>query len=361
MSPSRSCDTCLARSWLLGRLAANLETARARIQETLQLSDDELIAAMGARAAGQMRTELADLEHGALRERFRLAGLDSVCRCDPAYPSRLRELAAPPAVLHVAGGLDRLLELLGRECVAIVGSRRSSTYGVDVAAALGRGLTAAGVTVISGMALGIDAAAHSGALELGGTVAVLPANAARPYPAGKRGLHRRILSAGAAISELGPGSGVWKWMFPARNRIIAALARMTVVVEAGQRSGALVTAALARELGREVGAVPGRITTPQARGSNQLLAAGARVIRGPEDVLEALFGADIPEGIVRPLRAPLEPGLERLLEALAEEADTASAIARAGFDASAGLAALAELELGGHLRRGVGGHYRVIP
>jgi len=361
MSGAGSCDACLARAWLLGRLAANLETARARIRETLELPDDELIAALGAGAAEAVRAEMAELDHAALREQSRAAGLESVCLCDPAYPAPLRELVAPPAVLHVAGGLDRLLELLDSETVAIVGARRCTEYGVDVAAALGRGLTAAGVTVLSGMALGVDAAAHAGALEVGATVAILPANPARPYPAGKRGLHRRILTAGAAVSELGPGAGVWRWMFPARNRIIAALARMTVVVEAGQRSGALVTAAIARELGREVGAVPGRVTTPQARGTNRLLAAGARVIRGPEDVLEALFGDEFPAGITHVVRAPLEPGLERLLEALGEEGDTASAIARAGLDARAGLAALAELELGGHLTRRVGGRYRVMP
>ena len=244
--------------------------------------------------------------------------------------SRLRALAGPPAVLYVAGGLDQMVDLLFEEPVAIVGSRRASPYGLDVARSLGRGLAVAGVTVVSGMAIGIDSAAHAGALEAGGpTVAVLPASANRPYPPGKRALHRRIVAGGAAVSEVGPGAGVWRWMFPARNRIIAALAAMTVVVEAGERSGALVTARLARGLGRPVGAVPGRVTTPQAAGPNGLLAAGACVVRGPQDVLDHLFGVG-ERAVAEPRRQP-PPELRSLLQAIAEGHETAAALARAGF------------------------------
>jgi DNA processing protein len=147
-------------------------------------------------------------------------------------------------------------------------------------------------------------------------------------------------------------------MFPARNRIIAALAAMTVVVEAGERSGALVTARLARGIGRPVGAVPGRVTTPQAAGPNGLLAAGACVIRGPQDVLDHLFGAG-ERSAHEPRRHPrLE--LRPLLEAIAEGHETAGALARAGFEPDRGLAALAELELDGFVRRGPGGRYRVV-
>jgi DNA processing protein len=358
---TRSCDACLARAWLLARLEGHLESARAQIQATLTLADEELIEAVGGRSAREIRAELAALDLKAARKRARAAGLDTVCRCDPGYPQRLLDLAAPPAELHVAGGLARLQALLGRESVAIVGSRAASEYGHEVARSLGRALSAAGVTVLSGMALGVDAAAHAGALEVGGTVAVLPGCAASPYPASKRALHRRIVAAGAVLSELAPGSTVRRWMFPARNRIIAALAGMTVVVEAGGRSGALVTAAVAAELRREVGAVPGRITAPMARGANDLLAAGARVVRGPEDVLDALFGSDRSALVAVPPRAPLEPELERLVGALANGASTAAAMRRAGLDAGDGLAALAELELEGRVRRGAGGRYVVIP
>lgn len=356
----RACDHCTARSWLLGRLAGNLDKARGRIEQVLALCDDDLIAAIGGREQPRMRRELETLDVDEMRSRARAAGLETVCACDPAYPSRLRALAGPPAVLYVAGGLDQMVDLLFEEPVAIVGSRRASPYGLDVARSLGRGLAVAGVTVVSGMAIGIDSAAHAGALEAGGpTVAVLPASANRPYPPGKRALHRRIVADGAAVSEVGPGAGVWRWMFPARNRIIAALAAMTVVVEAGERSGALVTARLARGLGRPVGAVPGRVTTPQAAGPNGLLAAGACVVRGPQDVLDHLFGVG-EHAVGEPRRQP-PPELRSLLQAIAEGHETAAALARAGFGPDQGLVALAALELGGFVHRGPGGRFRVAP
>ena len=356
----RACDSCTARSWLIGRVAGHLEKARSRIEQVLALGDDDLITAVGGREQADLRRELETLDLDEVRSRARAAGLDTVCGCDPAFPPGLRALAAPPAVLHVAGGLERAVDLLFGEPVAIVGSRKASPYGLDVAGSLGRGLAAAGLTVVSGMALGIDSAAHTGALEAGGpTVAVLPASADRPYPGARRTLHRRIVAGGAAVSELGPGVAVWRWMFPARNRIIAALAAMTVVVEAGERSGALVTARLARGIGRPVGAVPGRVTTPQAAGPNGLLAAGAGVVRGPQDVLDHLFGAG--ERTVRDPRRQAPAELAPLLAAIAEGHETAAALARAGFAPDQGLAALAALELGGFVRRGAGGRFRVAP
>ncbi len=355
-----ACDHCIARSWLIGRLAGHLENARSRIEQVLALCDDDLITAVGGREKARLRQELGTLDLDGVRSRARAAGLDTVCGCDPAYPPGLRALAAPPAVLHVAGGRERVIDLLFGEPVAIVGSRGASAYGLDVARSLGRGLAAAGLTVVSGMALGVDSAAHTGALEAGGpTVAVLPTAANRPYPAGRRALHRRIVAGGAAVSELGPGAGLRRWMFPARNRIIAALAAMTVVVEAGERSGALVTARLARGIGRPVGAVPGRVTTPQAAGPNGLLAAGAGVVRGPQDVLDHLFGAG--ERTVRDPRGQPPAELAPVLAAIAEGHETAAALARAGFAPDEGLAALAALELGGFVRRGAGGRFRVAP
>ncbi len=357
-----ACDHCVARSWLIGRVAGHLENARSRIEQVLALDDDDLITAIGGRDKANLRRELETLDLDEVRSRAHAAGLDTVCGCDPGYPPGLRVLAAPPAVLHVAGGLERVLDLLLGEPVAIVGSRKASPYGLDVARSLGRGLAAAGLTVVSGMAFGIDSAAHAGALEAGRpTVAVLPTSANRPYPAGRRALHRRIVAGGAAVSELGPGpgAGVRRWMFPARNRIIAALAAMTVVVEAGERSGSLVTARLAREIGRPVGAVPGRVTTPQAAGPNGLLAAGAGIVRGPQDVLDQLFGAG--ERTVRAPRRQPPAELAQLLAAIAEGHETAAALARAGFEPDRGLAALAALELGGFVRRGAGGRFRVAP
>jgi DNA processing protein len=356
----RACDRCLARSWLLARLGNHLDAAaRGRIAVTLALDDDQLLAAVGGPAEARIRTELAGFEPFAAREQATSSRLELICRCDPGYPRRLRALEAPPAVLHVGGGLDRFLAHVADEPVAIVGARKASPYGLEIARSLGRGLGSAGIVVLSGMALGIDAAAHNGALQARApTVAVLPGGADRAYPRAKRALHAHIREAGAAVSELPPGSPVWRWAFPARNRIIAALAAMTIVVEAGERSGALVTAGFARSLGRPVGAVPGRITTPQARGANALLAAGAYVVRDAQDVLDQLFG----EGVRRahPQQKPqLPPELRVLLAAIADGHDTAAALERAGFPPEQGLAALASLELSGYVRREAGGRFAV--
>jgi DNA processing protein len=360
-SAARACEECHARSWLLSRLAAHLELVRGRIESVLSLADEELIAAVAGDQRQIVRRELVRFDADRARARSADAGLELVCRCDPTYPRRLRTLQSPPAVLHVAGGLDRFLRLTAEDPVAIVGARRGSAYGLEVARSLGRGLGRAGITVLSGMALGIDSAAHAGALSAPGpTIAVLPGSADRPYPAGKRALHRQIIAGGSAVSELAPGAGVWRWTFPARNRIIAALGATTVVVEAGDRSGALLTAGMARGLGRPVGAVPGRVTSSQASGPNGLLAVGAYVVRGPQDVLDRLFGAGVRKVAVDE-QAELAPELRLLLSAIADGHDTAAALARAGVPAEQGLAALASLELAGYVRRVTGGRFSIVP
>jgi DNA processing protein len=355
----RACDGCLARAWLIARLAGHLDLARGRIAAVLGLSDEELLAAVGGGQQDGLAAELARCDPDHARRRARSAGVELLCRCDPEYPPRLRALESPPAVLHVAGGLDRFLRLAGEQPVAIVGARRATSYGIDVAAKLGSGLGAAGVPVLSGMALGIDSAAHKGALEIGApTIAVLPGGADRAYPQAKRALHAQIRTSGAAVSELPPGVAVRRWMFPARNRIIAALAAMTVVVEAGEQSGALITAAFARSLGRPVGAVPGRVTSPVSLGPNRLLADGAYVVCTPEDVLDLLFGAGVRRAPAA-ARPELAPELRVLLAAIAEGHDTPGALARAGLPAEQGLAALASLELAGYVRREAGGRFSV--
>jgi DNA processing protein len=355
----QACGRCLARTWLLGRLAGHIEQVRGRIQEVLTLDDERLIEAVAGAELEAVLAGLAGFEPEDARSVARAAGLELICSCDPAYPERLFSLDAPPAVLHVAGNVDVLVRAAGSESVAVVGSRRASPYGLDVARSLGRGLGCAGVPVISGMALGIDAAAHAGALDgAGPTIAVMPGAADRAYPPSKRALHRAILERGAAVSELGPGAPVFRWAFMARNRLIAALTPITVVVEAGERSGALVTAALAAGLGRELGAVPGQVTSPRAAGSNRLLAEGAIVIRGAQDVVDRLFGVGEIDVAAR-ARGPLRPELAGLYEAIAAGEDTARALSRAGVPAGRGLAALAELELGGHIRRTSGGRYTV--
>jgi DNA processing protein len=334
---------------------------RAEIEQLLALSPADLIAAVGGRRRTDLERALARFDAGAARRQARAAGLELICRCDEAYPVRLAQLPSAPAVLHVAGGLDRFLASAAADPVAIVGARRASAYGVDAARSLGRGLGSAGVTVVSGMAFGIDSAAHAGALSVGGpTVAVLPGPADSPYPRARRALYRQLIESGAAVSELPGGSTVRRWMFTARNRIVAALAAMTVVVEAGARSGALLTAAFARGLDRPVGAVPGRITAPQAVGPNGLLARGACLVRGPQDVLDAVFGAG-----ARTARTDDRPELDSdqraLLRAIADGQDTAAALSRAGVALEQGLAELATLELAGYIRRGPGGRFAVLP
>jgi DNA processing protein len=186
-----ACAACLRRTWLLRELGGHLEPVRREIAELLLLEDEDLIAAVGGRERGRLARELLALDPTRLEREAEEAGLAMICRCDPAYPARLHDLPNPPAVLHVAGGLDRFLRTAASDPVAIVGSRRGSAYGVGVARSLARGLSAAKVPVISGMAAGIDTAAHEGALSAdtgdAATIAVLRARRAshiraRPGP-----------------------------------------------------------------------------------------------------------------------------------------------------------------------------------
>jgi DNA processing protein len=370
---SRACDRCLTRTWLLRELGGHLEPVRSHIAELLALGDEELVAAVGGRRRDQLTRQLADPDRAQARRDAEQAGVDLICRCDPAYPSRLRDLASPPAVLHVAGGVDRFLAATASEPVAIVGSRAASSYGTSVARCLALGLAAAGVPVISGMAMGIDTAAHQGALSVGrrarplrgeraaspgATVAVLPGPASEPYPRGARGLHRRLVSAGSAVSEVPPGVGVRSWMFLARNRIIAGLAAMTIVVEAREGSAALLTAQYAAELGRFVGAVPGRITAPQAAGPNRLIKEGAQLVSGAQEVLDLLFEAGTRSAPADD-RPELTSEQRAVLSAIEDGHDTPAALHRQGV--LAGLAALASLELAGYVHRGAGGRFTVSP
>jgi DNA processing protein len=357
-----ACTACLTRAWLLQRLGGHLDLHRDRLGPLLTLPDRELIAALGGRQRAALTREHAAFDPGVARSQATKAGLRVVCRCRPEYPPRLLELEMPPAVLHIAGQTPAP----SQPAVAIVGTRRPSPYGLDMSRALARGSAAAGITVISGLALGIDAAAHTGALGAGGpTLAVLAAGSERAYPARNHRLYARIAQAGAIVSELPPQTSPRRWMFPARNRLIAALADLVIVVEARERSGALVTARHASQLGRAVGAVPGRVTSLLARGPHGLLRHGARLIEGPEDILDALFDSGSAElaraAMARPAGPALPDDLQALLDALAEGHPTPSALSRASLEAETGLAALAALELAGRVRREAGGRYSVLP
>jgi DNA processing protein len=253
-------------------------------------------------------------------------------------PPRLRAIHDPPARLHLRGGGSP--DLLEAPSVAIVGARACSPYGAQVAQMLGRELAAAEVVVVSGLARGIDGEAHRGALEAGGhTVAVLGCGIDRDYPAAHSGLAAAIAERSLLVSEYEPGVEPAPWRFPARNRIIAGLAAATIVVEARERSGALITADFALEEGREVFAVPGEITSPLSAGTNGLLRLGATPLTAPADVLESLGIA--PRERVRPEIGEVAASLLEHLPASVDELIRAS-----GLTAGEVAGALAELEIG---------------
>jgi len=234
-------------------------------------------------------------------ERARRAGVRLVTLADPEYPRLLKEIPDPPPVLYVRGDVEALQ---ARNMIAIVGTRRPTVYGVSVAEMLGAGAALAGWVVASGLALGIDTAAHRAAVESKGrTVAVLGSGISRLHPQQNLSLARRIVETGGAIvSEFPMDFPPSRQTFPMRNRIIAGLSAGVIVVEAGDRSGALITAEQALEQGRTVFAVPGRVDTPQARGCHALLRDGARLVETFHDVIDefAAFPLLTPAGPAEP-------------------------------------------------------------
>jgi DNA processing protein len=215
----------------------------------------------------------------------RTTGVRRIGRHDDEFPAQLRAIPDAPALLYVRGVLAREDAL----AVAVVGSRRATGYGEGVAEELGAQLAARGVTVVSGLARGIDSAAHRGALRGGGrTIAVLGSGVDVIYPPENRRLAGLIEGSGAVVSPFLPGTPPLPQHFPQRNRVIAGLALAVVVVEAAERSGALITARLAAELGREVMAVPGRVTSPASRGAHALIRDGAALVESWEDVVAGL-------------------------------------------------------------------------
>lgn len=243
-----------------------------------------------------------------------LAETGTVCATvdDPGYPAALRDLHDPPLAVFLRGALAEAAMPPPRGVVAIVGARRPTDAGLRIARRMGAFAAAGGLTVVSGMALGIDAAAHGGALGAGGpTIAVLGCGTDVPYPRRHRGLYERILECGLAVSEYPPGTAPAPWRFPARNRLIAALAATLVVVEARGRSGALITADHALDLGRDVVAVPGAAGSSAAAGTNGLIKAGAGLVEGESD-LAVWLGIDAPEAHPAPTDADAYALLDRL-------------------------------------------------
>lgn len=277
---------------------------------------------------------------------------------DAAYPGNLLALADAPLVLYVVGDPGTL----GRPAVAIVGARHATPGGLENARAFARALAERGLVVVSGLALGVDAAAHEGALaaEGGRTVAVIGTGADRVYPAKHRALAHRIAEHGAIVSEFPLGTPAQPYHFPRRNRLIAALARGTLVVEAAPDSGSLITARLAAELGRDVFAIPGSIHNPLARGCHRLIREGAKLVERVDDLLEEWPDLASPGALVPPEPTPVPSDeSDPLLAALGHDpVDLDTLMHRTGLTSEALSAMLLPLELDGAVVRLPGGRYQ---
>jgi DNA processing protein len=285
----------------------------------------------------------------AALERAAVGGFASVPWDDASYPVALTTIGDPPPVLWTRGSI----EVLNRPCVAIVGARAASPYGLSVAARLAADLAIAGVVVVSGMARGVDSAAHRGAIEgPGSTVAVFGSGVDVIYPPEHLALADAIAASGLVVSELAPGTPPLRMFFPRRNRIISGLSRAVVVIEAGERSGSLITARLALEQGRDVLAVPGNVLTGRNRGAHGLLRDGAKIVESADDILEELgmggLAPSAPALQADPILACLVPGEPSDLDAMSE---------RTGLSATRLLARLSELELQGAVTRVGGGRF----
>ncbi len=336
---------------LLDRFGSPEAVFAARPEELLQVRGVKapLVEAIRSSAVSDAQLEL---------RRCRQAGVRILTCQSASFPRLLQEIPDPPPVLYVRGSLVPQDEL----AVAIVGSRHCTAYGEKQAYRLAYGLAAAGVTVISGLARGIDAEAHKGALAAGGrTLAVLAADVTKVYPAEHRDLAEQVVANGALLSESPLGRASRPGMFPQRNRLISGLSLGVVVVEAGERSGALHTARHAVEQNRDVFAVPGPIDSPASAGCHALIRDGAVLVRGVEDVLEHLGPLARPVPVGRqPVESPRELTLgdqERdvLRRIPGQPVPVDNVLAEMDLEASRVLATLTVLEMKRFIRRLPGG------
>jgi DNA processing protein len=293
-------------------------------------------------------------------ERARAEQITPVVWSDPNYPAALTTIADPPAMFWVRG----VVASLGAPSVAIVGARAASPYGLSVAERLASDLSAHGLTIVSGLARGVDSAAHRGALAAGGvTIGVLGSGIDVMYPAEHASLARQMEAAGAVVSEYAPGTPPLPHLFPLRNRIISGLSRAVVVIEAGEKSGSLITARCALEQGRDVLAVPGNVLSGRNRGAHGLLRDGAKIVESADDILEELGMPQRGDGrgltsmgtlpgsapaSADPILAALTPGEPADLDAIAE---------RTGLSSARLLPRLFDLELQGAVARVGGGRF----
>lgn len=349
------CLDCARRGWLLAKLSGLLEYAGrdpTRLLDLLKLSDEDLVRAVGGARREELLSECAQFDAMQIDVPH---GIETICEHDSRYPWA-RGNVDTPRLLHVAGGVERLRRLLSEPVVAIVGTRRPTDYGLEVARGLARGLSVSGVTVVSALAEGIPVAVHEGASEGGGSaLTVAPGGVSHCYPASRGDLYRRVIEQGCAISELPNGVSARGWCHLARQRVVVGLAQLVIVVEAGERPAELLPNRLAEAMGRTVAAVPGRVTSPASTGTNAMLARGAHLVRDVQDALDLACGLGTRRA---PETGPvIETGLRVVLDQVRAGRDTLAKLEVEGRGGTATLIALAELELIGAIKRTAGGLY----
>ncbi len=340
-------------SVLLERLVERFGSASA----VLRASPTELCEVPGVGVAVSRGLRNAENRERALQtQEFCIAhNIDVLLPDNAAFPRLLKEIPDPPSLLFVRGQL-RAQDALS---IAIVGTRRASHYGRAQAERFARGLSRCGLTIVSGLARGIDAIAHESALEAGGrTIAVLSSGVHEIYPPQHIELSESIAARGALVSEMPPGTIPKRGMFPRRNRLISGLCVATLVIEAGECSGALITARLAGEQGRDVLAMPGMVSSPNARGCHRLIRDGAILVQDPEDVIEALgpLAASVEISPQRTVRNPrefqLDPQQQTILQTVrVEPTSIDSIIVATGLPTSRVLSTLSVLEMNRLIRR----------
>lgn len=357
-----ACRSCLRRSWLLGELSPLLDRncrADGRLFELLALDDERLIHALG----GRRREELVRAwSHFRTRDAEPSPHSSAICVHDERYPRALRDPGAPRLV-HVAGGLERLLALTREPLVALLGTGDASDYGLRAAHDLARGLAASGAALVSERRGGIALAVQQGAAEAGGASVLISGDGpGAPPPRARRETYERLALTGCSVSELPGGARGRSWGVAAGVRIAAALATVVVVVEAKERPGDLRGALLARRHGARLAALPGPVGSPTSAGCHALLRDGARLVRSASDVLDLLYGLDetgqsgrLPSEALPSLR----PAPRELLMRVSEGAETLGKLTAGQSDRAQVLRDLGELELSGLLSRSEGGRYRV--
>lgn len=342
------------RSWLRDLLARHASASAAYDAGSAAWSAagarPEEISALGAANTATIAADLKWLDQSSTHH--------LIAYGDPAYPALLAQSASPPAALFCSGDPS----VLWQPQLAIVGSRNAGAYGQSIAAQMACELARSGLIVTSGLAQGVDAAAHRGALRSGRTIAVIATGPDRCYPKFHQALCAEVAEHGAVISEHFPGTGPRREYFPSRNRIIAGLTLGTLVIEARLRSGALITARLAAEAGREVFAIPGSVRIPTHRGAHQLLRDGAHLVEGPADILPHLqnlgisLGGEIKARLPDSPRPRFEnPEQHKIWDLLADETpDFEYLTEQTGLTAEALSSILLTMELEGWVERSLG-------